>query len=53
MFCNSFYKNVETVVAENSDIDRDMHTYAYAYFDTGLYRSVPLHFMRGLSMQYS
>jgi len=33
MFCNSFRKNVETVVAENRDIDRDIHTYAYAYFD--------------------
>lgn len=31
MFCNNFRKNMEIVVAGN--IDRDMHTYAYAYFD--------------------
>lgn len=25
---------MKTAVAENRDIDRDMHTYAYAYFDS-------------------
>lgn len=53
MFYNSFHKDMEMRVVGNRGIDPRYTPYTYAYTYSAVYRMAPLHFLRGLSMQYS